>query len=285
MYENIVVAFDNTPYSHAALLEAANWVKAHGGRVSLVHAVFFNEEEFGNAPEQLENRFELGRKVCSQAKEMVKSEFGISADALVCQGEPPDVITDTAREKHADLIAMGTYGRKGFKRLLMGSVTSGVIVNSPCDVLVVKKPCDECTGEYESILLPYDGSAFSKKALDRACELSKVDGAKVTVLYVIPRYEEMIGFLKTASIKESLLHEARKITEEAKKRASLLGVTVETKIEEGQAAEKIIEAADSLRNNLIVMGSYGWQGMDRAIMGSTTERVIIHASCPILVVR
>lgn len=285
MYENIVVAFDGTPFSHAALLEAANWVKAHGGKVSLVHAVFFNEEEFGNAPERLEKRFELGRKACSQAKEMVKSEFGLEVDALVSQGEPADVIADTAREKHADLIAMGTYGRKGFKRLILGSVTAGVVVGSPCDVLVVKKPCDECTGEYESILLPYDGSEFSKKALDRACKLSKVDGAKVTVLYVIPRYEEMVGFLKTDSIRERIHEEALKITEEARDLASRSGVTVQTRIEEGQAADKIIETAKSLNSDLIAMGSYGWQGMNRAIMGSTVERVIIHASCPILVVR
>ena len=94
--------------------------------------------------------FELGKKLCNQMRDKISSEFGIQVESLVCEGEPPDVIVDIARKKKSDLISMGTHGRKGIKRLIMGSVTSKVIVNSPCDVMVVKKPCTECTGEYKS---------------------------------------------------------------------------------------------------------------------------------------
>ena len=284
MYETILVAFDDSQYSKAALIESSNRVKRHGGSVILVHGVYFDEEEFGIAPKQLEKRLELGKRLCYQAKEMTLSEFGIDVESLVCEGEPPDVIVDTAREKKADLIAMGTYGRKGLKRLLMGSITSRVIVNSPCDVLVVKKPCSECTGEYKSILVPFDGSEFSKKALNRACQLSKIDGAEMGVLYVIPRYEEMIGFFKTDFIKESLSQEAQKIIDGANKIASGHGVSIKTEIMEGHASDKIIETANRLKNDLIVIGTYGWRGVDKAIMGSTIERIIVNAFCPILAV-
>lgn len=283
MYKTILVGFDDSKFSKAALMEVANWVKRHGGRVIIVHAVYSSEEEFGIASSQLDKRLELGKNVCYQVKETVSSEFGIDVESLVCEGEPHEVIADIAHSKEADLIAMGTYGRRGLSRLIMGSVTSGVIVNSPCDVLVIKEPCGKCIGG--SILLPYDGSEFSKKAMKQACRLSKIDDAEITVLYVIPRYEEMIGFFKTDSIKKSLLNEARKIIDGAKELSSGQGVSIKTEIEEGQAAEKIIATANKLKNNLIVMGSYGWMGVDKAIMGSTTERVIINASCPILVVR
>ncbi len=285
MYENIIVAFDNTEYSKAAVIEVSHRIKRHGGKVTLVHAVYFDEEEFGNAPEQLEKRFELGKKICYQTKEMVLSEFGITAETVICEGEPPDVITDIAREKKADLITMGTYGRKGLKRFLMGSVTSGVIVNAPCDVLVVKKPCSECTGTYSSILVPFDGSDFSKKALEKAFQISRIDGAEITTLYVIPRYEEMIGFFRTESIKKNLLQEAEKILDGARRIASEKGVAIKTEIREGNAGEEIARTAERLNNDLIVMGTYGWRGVNKAIMGSTAERVIIGASCPILVVR
>ncbi len=174
MYKNIIVAFDGSEYSRAALVESSNWIKRHGGKIILVHAVYFDEEEFAIAPEQRERRFKLGKEACYQTKDMVLSEFGVQAEALVCEGEPPDVIVDIAREKKADLISMGTHGRRGIKRLVMGSVTSKVIANASCDVLVVKKPCAECTGEYKSILVPFDGSEFSKKALDRACKLEDI---------------------------------------------------------------------------------------------------------------
>lgn len=285
MYETILVGFDDSNSSKAALIEASNWIKRHGGKVILVHAVYFDPEEFGIAPVQLERRLELGKKICYQAKETIVSESDIDMESLVCEGEPPEVIVEIAQEKKADLIVMGTYGRKGLNRLLMGSVTSGVIVNSSVDVLVVKKPCIECAGSYKSILIPFDGSEFSKKALNRACQLAKVDSGGITLLYVIPRYEEMIDFFKTSSIKKSLLREAEKIIDVAKEISSAQGIQIKTEIQEGQAAEKIIETANRLKNDLIVMGSYGWRGVNKAIMGGTAERVIINALCPILVVR
>ena len=98
---------------------------------------------------------------------------GSRVESFVSEGEPPEVIAETAREKGVDLIAMGTHGRRGIKRFIMGSVTSGVIGHASCDVLVVKKPCTQCTGEFASILLPFDGSEFSKKALSHAYALAK----------------------------------------------------------------------------------------------------------------
>ncbi|MBI3354311.1 MAG: universal stress protein [Nitrospirae bacterium] len=285
MYKNILVAFDSSEFSRAALMESSNWIKRHSGKIILVHAVYFDEEEFTLAPEQRERRFKLGKEVCYQTKDMVLSEFGVQVESLVCEGEPPDVIVDIAREKKADLIAMGTHGRRGIKRLIMGSVTSKVIVNATCDVMVVKKPCAECTGEYKSILVPFDGSEFSKKALGRACKLSKVDNAEITVLYVIPHYEEMIEFLKTESIKKGLLEEAQKIIDVAREIGSGYGIAIKTDVRDGHAGEKIIESAKMLKNDLIVMGAHGWRGVSKAIMGSTTERVIMNASCPVLVVK
>jgi nucleotide-binding universal stress UspA family protein len=285
MYKTIVVAFDDSEFSRAALVESANWVKRHGGKIILVNAVFFDEEEFGIAPEQREKRLEVGKKVCYETREKILSEFGITVESLICEGEAPDVIVDVAQGKQADLIAMGTHGRKGLKRLIMGSVTSAVIVKSPVDVIVIKKPCSECTGTYSSILMPFDGSEFSRNALAKACAIAKTDDAAITVLYVIPRYEEMIGFYRTDSIKKSLRGEAEKILGSAREIASGKGLSVQTEIREGQSADEITKAAADLGNDLIVMGTYGWRGVNKAIMGSSTERVIMNAGCPVLVVR
>ncbi len=285
MYNTILVAYDGSDFSKAALTEAAHWIKRHGGKVILVNAVFFDEEEFGIAPEQREKRLEFGKKICYQTKEMILSEYGVETESLICEGEAPEVIVDVAKGKKVDLVAMGTRGRKGLKRFLMGSVTSGVITHSPCDVIVVKKPCGDCTGTYSSILLPFDGSEFSKNALSRACQLSQTEGAEITVLYVIPRYEEMVGFFRTESIKKSLLHEATKIIDAAGEIASRQAVSVKTEIREGHSGDEIVKVAASMKNDLIVIGTYGWTGVNKAIMGSTTERVIMNAPCPVLAVR
>jgi nucleotide-binding universal stress UspA family protein len=287
MYENIVVAYDDSEFSRAALLESSHWIARHGGKAVLVHSVFFDEEEFVIAPDQREKRFELGKKICYQTKEKVSAEFGLngSLDAVICEGEPHDIIVEVARAKNADLISMGTHGRKGLKKLFMGSVTSRVIVSSPCDVLIVKKPCANCTGKYASILVSFDGSEFSKKALVRACEFAKIDGSEIRAFYVIPRYEEMIEFFSSSFIKENLHHDAEAVMEKAKTIAAEQGVKIGIEIAEGDEAENIIEAANRMKNDLIIRGSHGWTGINRAIMGSIAERVIINAPCPVLVVK
>jgi len=285
MYETMVVGFDDSLTSKAALIEASNRVRKHGGKVIMAHGVFFDTEEFGIAPEQLEKRLKIGEKVCLESKAMVTSEFGIDVQSLLCEGDPSEVILDVARGKNADLIVLGTYGRKGLNRMFMGSVTSRVISESPADVLVVKKPCTECTGEYRSILVPYDGSDFSKKAIIRACQIAAQDNGTVSVLYVIPRYEEMLNFFQTESIQNSLIQEAEKIIASAREFASLQGSVVSAQVSEGHAPDRIVEVAKEQKHDLIVMGSHGYRGVNKAIMGSTTERVILNAGCPILVVR
>jgi len=287
MYDNIVIAYDDSEFSKAALLESSRWIKRHGGKAILVHSVFFDEEEFVIAPNQRERRFELGKKVCYQTQETVSAVLGLNGnlEAMVCEGEPHEVLMDVAVARNADLIAIGTHGRKGLKKLFLGSVTSRVILSSPCDVLVVKKSCEKCTGEYKSILLSFDGSGFSKKALDRTCELSKIDGSEITTIYVIPRYEEMIEFFSTSFIKENLHHDAERIMEKAKAIAADHGVKINTEIAEGDEAEKIVAAANRLKNDLIIRGTHGWTGVNKAIIGSVVERVIINAPCPVLVVK
>jgi nucleotide-binding universal stress UspA family protein len=285
MYSKLLVGFDDSPASRAALLEAAYWVKKHGGELALVHAVFFDTEEFGIAPEQLEKRAALGRRLCTAGVESVGVEPGVPARSIICEGEPPEVLLDTAESMDADLLVLGTYGRRGLRRMLMGSVTAQVIGKTRADVLVVHRPCQDCRGAYRSLLVPYDGSAFSRAALGRACELAKADGARVTVLYAIPRYEEMVGFLRTEGINARLAEEADKIVAGAARIGAERGVTVETSVAEGAAADRIVEAVKQSGFDLVVMGSHGHRGMERALLGSTTERVIVNAPCPVLVVK
>jgi nucleotide-binding universal stress UspA family protein len=285
MYDNILVAYDDSEFSKAALSAASSWIGRNGGVLFLVHAVYLNEEEFMSAPEQREKRFEIGKEMCYRTKESVSYLLGKDVESLICEGEPHDVITDIARQKKADLIAIGTHGRKGLKKLFMGSVTSRVIVLSPCDVLVVKKSLSETPEKFRSILLRFDGSEFSKRALHRACAMAKIEGAEITALYALPCCEGMETFLSTGLIKENLMLEAQKIAGEAKKLAMDQGVSIKTEILEGDAADAIINTANRLGNDLIIGGTHAWSGIDKALVGSIMESVIVNAPCPVLIVK
>ena len=266
-------------------METLSWAKVHDSKVTIVHAVFFDSEEFSISPGQLEDRLRHGKAACEKAVEDYSPEFGSDVEYLVIQGEPHEVITTVARERDADLIVMGTYGRRGLMRMIMGSVTAGVILDSPCDVLVVKKPCEECSGHYRSILIPYDGSEPGKRAIDGVINITDSGQPAATMLYVIPRYEEMVGFFKTDAIDKSIREEATRIILEGERIASGKGLNTNTMIEEGRAADKIVESARTLGSDLIVLGSHGWHGMDKSILGSTAERVIAYSPIPILIVR
>lgn len=284
MYHNIVVGFDNSESSINALAEVSNRVKENGSHITLVHAVYHDSEEFDISRGQLDQRLSAGKEVCYRTAGEFNEKYGVDIENVVCEGEPENVLVDVAKVSKADIIALGTHGRKGIKRLLMGSVTSGVIEKSTCDVLVVGSQSTGAGG-YRNILVAFDGSEHSKKALARAAGLAETEDHELTVLYVIPSYQEMIGFFKTDSIKEAIYEEAEKVLNGARSEVKDNGKVLATVIQEGHAASRIIEMAQKLGSELIVMGSHGWTGVDKAIMGSTTERVIVNAPCPVLVVR
>jgi len=204
---------------------------------------------------------------------------------LFREGDPPAEVLAAAEGTGADLIVMGTHGRRGLSRLLMGSVTSHVIVQSSVDVLVVKQPCSTCRGVYSSILVPFDASAQSRRSLERACALAIQDAASVEIIYVIPRYEEMLDFMRTPTIEKSLRGEAERILGEGRALAQTLGIEAQVLIGEGHGDDEIAKAAVKAGHDLVVMGSSGWRGVDRALLGSTAERVIRDAPCPVLVVK
>jgi nucleotide-binding universal stress UspA family protein len=164
-------------------------------------------------------------------------------------------------------------------------VTSHVILQSGVDVLIVKKPCTTCRGVYTSILVPFDASAQSRRSVERACALAKQDAAKVTLIYVIPRYEEMLDFMRTPQIERSLRGEAERILAEGRALALSFGIDAQLEIGEGPGGDEIARVTAEKGHDLVVMGTSGWRGVDKALLGSTAERVIRDAPCPVLVVK
>ncbi len=285
MFERVVAGFENSEPGRAALKEAALLAQKWKGEIFLVHGIPFNREEFSLAPDLQEKRLQEASRFCEEAGEEVRKQFSISPQIVIGEGDPHEVILKTAKERDAQLITLGAFGPDGIRHLLLGSVTSRVILDAHCNVLVVKKSCDQCTGEFHKILVPYDGSSFSSTALRQACEMiQKYDGS-VEVLYVIPHYEEMIEFFKTEHMKEHLRREAERLLEKAVEEAQPYGVTLHAHIRDGHSAEEIILAARESSADLILMGTHGWKGFSKAIMGSTTRRVITHTEIPVLVAR
>ena len=137
MYKRVLAATDGSKFSKAAVNEAIRIAKASKGALIIVSVVDITEEFESEAPE-LTERFERQFKaMVERIKKQAKAK-GIKAEGIVKIGEPYDVIVSAAKAKKADLIVMGSHGRRGLSMLLMGSVTERVIGHAKCPVLVVR---------------------------------------------------------------------------------------------------------------------------------------------------
>jgi len=287
MYKKIMLATDGSKYSEAALEEAIDVAKIFDSNVTILNVIDINNEILKVSPE-------LSDKLALQAKEIIDKaqrkmrEADIKINTVIKEGDPHEIIPQLAMQEGIDLIIMGTYGRKGLKLLLMGSVAADVVCHASCDVLVVKERVKAANRnkKYQSILVPYDGSEFSKTALEQACQIVKINQGEISVFYVIPRYEEVLEFFKTNWMKEILMCEAKAIVKQAQEVALKNGISIKTRIEsENHVDAKIVEAAKKSKTDIIIMGVRGLGNLDRIIMGSVIERVIINAPCPILVIK
>jgi nucleotide-binding universal stress UspA family protein len=138
---------------------------------------------------------------------------------------------------------------------------------------------------FKKILIPTDGSEYTKAAISKGLELAKLMGAEVTALYVVDQ-TSFINFPMDSTIVSvySLLEkEGKDAVEYVKAEGAKIGVKVDAIVDEGSPVRKIVEA--SRAHELIVMGTLGRTGMSKILLGSVAERVVRYAHCPVLVVR
>jgi nucleotide-binding universal stress UspA family protein len=138
---------------------------------------------------------------------------------------------------------------------------------------------------FNKILIPTDGSEYTKEAITKGLELAKILEAEVTALYVVET-TSFINFPMDSTIVSvySLLEkEGKDAIEYVKSEGAKLGLNVNVKIEEGSPARKILET--SKQHDLIVMGTLGRTGVSKLLLGSVAEKVVRFAECPVLVVR
>jgi len=138
---------------------------------------------------------------------------------------------------------------------------------------------------FKKILIPTDGSEYTKAAVSMGLEMAKAAGAEVTALYVVDQ-TSFINFPMDStivSVYTLLEREGKEAMEYVKKEADALGVKVTTRIEEGSPSRKIVDI--SADHDLVVMGTLGRTGFSKLLLGSVAERVVRFANCPVLVVR
>ncbi len=138
---------------------------------------------------------------------------------------------------------------------------------------------------FSKILVPTDGSEYTKPAIQQAIELAKMSGAKVTALYVLDQTVLTNMPMDTAvmNVYKTLEKEGQEAVNYVMELAKEAGVEAELEVKEGAPVKVILE--ESQNYDIIVMGTLGRTGMSKLLMGSVAERVVRAAACPVMVVR
>ena len=143
MYRRILVGYDGTKFSDAALNEAIRLAKDFDGEITVACAVERNYEMEAMAPE-LERKFEEKAHENMQRAEKKIKNAGVNYQKEPISRESPyEAIVAAARKQKSDVIVLGTHGRTGLMRLLMGSTAERVIGHAPCNVLIVRSPQED----------------------------------------------------------------------------------------------------------------------------------------------
>jgi nucleotide-binding universal stress UspA family protein len=213
---------------------------------------------------------------------------GVSCERAKLAGVPAPEILGLAQTANADLVVMGTHGRRGFERETLGSVAEDVIAASSVPVFVVPQPGDDAPapGRLAHLLSTVDGSPASDSALAFACELALLEGAHLTLCTVVEPPRMRWGDRdRGVLLSNELLKEAQQSLDAARERASALGVDADTILGRGDAITEIHSAARSVKADCIVVGTHGGAGIPRFHLGSVAAGVLRSSMIPVCTVR
>jgi len=288
--ERVLCPTDFSEYSSKAYDYAQSLVKHYDAKLFLEHVVqpLTSAYPYYAFPESVnEINWNLYANAERQLQEFMKvhTRNGRQPECVVHEGIATNAILSFAEKQSVDLIVMGTHGRHGVDRLTMGSVAEKVLRKARCPVLVVRKPIHDfvATGdkgtavELRRILFCTDFSEHSDKALSYALSLAMEYNSELTLLHVleeIPASTDLQAATAaiTAKLEEPIPHDAP------------TWCTIKPAVRVGKPYQEIIQLATESQTDLVVMGVRGRSGLDLALFGSTTHRVIQLGPCPVLAV-
>jgi nucleotide-binding universal stress UspA family protein len=196
-------------------------------------------------------------------------------------------------KQSADLVVMGTHGRSGFDRFVLGSVAEKTLRMARVPVLIVP-PHDPAVlpvgrDPFRRVLCAVDFSQDSVRAMEYAASFARHAAGRLTVLHVVEPvpigYDPMAGTAFDLAGYEDRLEESSRaqLRTFAPDRAAA-GCEVETMLTRGRAYKEILRIAGERQADLIVVGVHGRNAFDRLVFGSMTEHIIRRATCPVLAV-
>lgn len=282
--KNVLFATDFSPVSEVALLYAESVARRYGSKLIVAHVISPLEtrmvppEGWGACQQALEDAANV------QMGDLELRLRRLPHECALRHGLVWDAVADLIEEKAADLVVLGTHGRSGLDRLLIGSVAEEVFRQAPCPVMTIgPKVAAQAPeeAEFKHIVLATDFDPQSR-ALAYALSLAQEFQASLTIVHMVPPSTQKPEEIDP--IVEACTQDLRALVEPEAE----LWCTPEYLVRFGSPAAGILEVAAEKQADLIVLGARsaeGHIGMATHAVAATAHTVVSHAHCPVLTVR
>lgn len=287
-FQHILVATDFSDPAARALEIACRLAKELDARLTLLHVAWPPGAAIGAYVQGgLTTEADARREAESLLAIAVDraQHVGVRAEPVLTGGEPWERILAVSKEKAADLVVMGTHARKGFSRLVLGSVAEKVVRLSPVPVLTTSSSSHP-TAEFippREIVVATDFSQPAKLALDHAIELARRVGGRITVLhaFMLPQVDYgMLPYYPSDEVEAA----AQKALDEEVGRAKTEYANVVGVVEFGDPAEHVFQLVAKNKADMVVIGTHGKKWISRVLLGTVADRVLRGCPVPVLTV-
>lgn len=285
----IVVATDASEEAQLAARASVEVADRTGSELHIVHTWSSETrphpgatwEGFSLPTETIEELEKQARKLLEDQARKMEETGGTVAEAHLRMGKPVEEIVNLCEEIGAGLVMVGSRGHSGIERLVLGSVSEGVVRYAASPVFVVRR------GGFEAfpgtILLATDGSAESTLAAEAAAEFCSKFDSELHVVHVghevpVTHFESEVRAHFEEEAQNVLSGEVKRIEEAG-------GRVAQTHLKMGPSVEEIVNLAEELKVGAVMVGSRGLGTIKRVVMGSVSESVVRHAHCSVMVVR
>jgi nucleotide-binding universal stress UspA family protein len=297
--KNVLFATDFSPCSQAALPFLRAIAMRYGSTVHVVHVVAPKARTAVPMDKLPELDVEQIDAESAMKALMAGDAFkDMAHTATVERGEVWEVLASLVEEKSADLIVLGTHGRRGLKKLVLGSTAEQVFRHTPCPVLTVGPHItneDMARASVAPILFVTDFSSGSQHALPYAVSLARANHSRLILLHAVPPIVETLpGSMDNVAVNmevsdelvaDALAH-ARRQMAELISAETMQELNPEIMIECGAVAEMILSTAESKKAGLIVMGAHraSLHSVAAHLPWATASAIVSQAHCPVLTV-
>jgi nucleotide-binding universal stress UspA family protein len=280
--KNILFATDFSPAADAAAPFAIQVAQSYGAKMYGVHVNPFDNYTAA-APDAWAAMAEAAERQTKEHAQRLNEQLkGVEHEVVIGEGNIWEVISNLIKQKEIDLIVLGTRGRTGLGKALLGSVAEQILRQAPCPVLTVGPHVTlqpEKAVKMHEILYATDLAVDFPAAAPYAISLAQENQAHLALLYVIEN-QKTGELVHSAELTDSKLYKLRQLVPQEAE----LWCEPRYLVEQGIPAVKILEAADRQRADLIVLGAQPAKWLATHLNAGTVHKVVSEAKCPVLTV-